>query len=180
MNRLLKFRGWSFLMVAVFGVASSQPSQPSQPSPDQGTSGPVTGLVPDHATLSVENIEREALWYERVLGFKVLSKSESNGQDPNWHLVIPGYRIDLVHRRGSRRAALDPSQMSGDSFNDVFLHQGWIHVSFHVNDVAAALRTLQALKIEPRVKRDAQGNPIQLRIEDPEGNEIEIRRDLVL
>jgi len=151
-----------------------------QPSSDRTQPLPVTGLTPDHATLSVKSIEHEATWYERILGFKVLSKSISNGQDPNWHLVIPGYRIDLVQRNGSKRPALVNPQISGDRFDDVFLQQGWVHVSFHVEDVATALQRLQALKIDLRVKKDDKGNPVQIRFEDPEGNEIEIRRNLVL
>jgi catechol 2,3-dioxygenase-like lactoylglutathione lyase family enzyme len=152
----------------------------SQQPPDKTQPLPVTGLVPDHATLSVENIEKQAAWYERVLGFKVLSKSISNGQDPNWHLVIPGYRIDLVQRKGSKRPALVNPQAAGDRFDAVFQQQGWIHVSFHVEDVATALKRLQVLGVDVRVKKDDKDNPIQIRLEDPEGNEIEIRRNLVL
>jgi catechol 2,3-dioxygenase-like lactoylglutathione lyase family enzyme len=144
--------------------ADSQAADNAQP-------GPVTGLVPDHATLSVASIEREAEWYGRVLGFKPLSKSESNPDFRNWHLVIPGYRIDLVQFKGSQRPAAPSSP---------YLWQGWTHVVFHVEDVAAALKTLQALNVEVAVGKDAQGTPIQLRIRDPEGNEVEIRRNLVL
>jgi hypothetical protein len=42
------------------------------------------------------------------------------------------------------------------------------------------LKTLQALHIEVRVKNDDKGNPIQLRFNDPEGNEVEVRRNLVV
>jgi len=154
------------LEVLACGVALTQ-----QLSADTVQLPSVTGLVPDHATLSVENLDREAEWYERVLGFKVFSKSISNGHDINWHLVIPGYRIDLVKTEGSKRAApVDP----------IFLQQGWIHVSFHVEDVAGALQILRAHHIEVRVKNDEKGNPIQLRFDDPEGNQIEIRRNLLV
>src|SRR5580692_9556374 len=106
MNRLLAIIGLPLLLgVFLCGVASSQ-----QPSPGKAQPSPVTGLVPDHATLSVESIEREAAWYERVLGFKVFSKSISNGQDPNWHLVIPGYRIDLIAIAGSIRPPVKPQK----------------------------------------------------------------------
>lgn len=37
---------------------------------------PVSGLIVDHATLSVESIPVEAEWYERVLGFKGLCKDQ--------------------------------------------------------------------------------------------------------
>jgi len=134
--------------------------------------GPVTGLVPDHATLSVAGIEREAEWYERVLGFKPFSKSEANPDFRNWHLVIPGYRIDLVQFKGSKRP---PAQESP------YLQQGWTHVVFHVEDVSLALRQLQALNVDVAVSRDNKtGVPIQLLIHDPEGNEVEIRRNLLV
>jgi catechol 2,3-dioxygenase-like lactoylglutathione lyase family enzyme len=131
----------------------------------------VTGLVPDHATLSVENIEREAEWYQRVLGFKLLPPDAGDPNFLNWHLMIPGYRIDLVKFKGSKRPApVDP----------IYLQQGWIHVVFHVEDVATAYKQLQALHVEPKVGKDAKGELIQLLLHDPEGNEIEIRRNVVL
>jgi catechol 2,3-dioxygenase-like lactoylglutathione lyase family enzyme len=139
---------------------------------------PLTGLEPDHAALSVDNLERETEWYARVLGFKMLSKSLSNGRDENWHMVIPGgYRIDFIKRQGSTRPALVGGK-TGDPFDDLFLQQGWIHVSFHVKDVAGALKQLQALQINVKVKKE-DDKPIQLRFDDPEGNEVEVRRNLV-
>jgi catechol 2,3-dioxygenase-like lactoylglutathione lyase family enzyme len=166
MERLAKIIGLYSVMGALLcGVAySQQPASNAQP-------GPVTGLVPDHATLSVENVEREAEWFERVLGFKPLSKSNTNPDFINWHLVIPGYRIDLVKFKGSKRPATSESP---------YLQQGWTHVVFHVEDVSAALKSLQALRVDAAISKDNLGTPIQLRIHDPEGNEIEIRRNLVL
>lgn len=143
---------------------SQQPKTDNQP-------GPVTGLVPDHATLSVENLDREAEWYERVLGFKVYSKSDSNPDFRNWHLVIPGYRIDLVKYKGSRRPPKpDP----------IYLQQGWIHVVFHVDDMEAAWKTLQALHVDAKMNKDDKGVPTQILLEDPEGNQVEIRRNVLV
>jgi catechol 2,3-dioxygenase-like lactoylglutathione lyase family enzyme len=154
------------LCVLLCGTALAE-----QPPAGNAQPGPVTGLVPDHATLSVANIEREAEWYGRVLGFKPLSKSEANPDFRNWHLVIPGYRVDLVQFKGSQRPAPASSP---------YLWQGWTHVVFHVEDVSMALKTLQALNVEVAVNKDDKGTPIQLRMHDPEGNEVEIRRNLVL
>lgn len=154
----------SALGIVLCGALSSSHAAAANPPP-------VTGLVPDHAALSVENLEVEAQWYQRVLGFTRLSKTSNTPEYTNWHLVIPGYRIDLIKANGSKRPpAVEPT----------YLQQGWVHVVFHVPDVAAALKTLQALQIEPKVKNDPAGVPIQLRFKDPEGNEVEIRRDKVL
>jgi catechol 2,3-dioxygenase-like lactoylglutathione lyase family enzyme len=163
---------WRPVFVFLFAQAVCVPSF-AQSTTSQATtvSGPVTGLAPDHATLSVANIEREAEWYERVLGFKPFSKSEANPDFRNWHLVIPGYRIDLVQFKGSRRQP---------PLESPYLQQGWTHVVFHVEDVQMALRQLQALNVDVVIARDNNGVPIQLRIRDPEGNEVEIRRNLLV
>ena len=163
-----------------------------EPAVGKAQPPPVTGLVPDHAGASVANIRVEAAWYERVLGFKLLNKynervvgSSKEPSDPkflNWHLAIPGYRIDLVQYRGSTRAP---------PVSPVYLHQGWVHVVFHVQDVAEALKRLQALHVKVDVtylcghnvkqaKPCANGAPIQIYFSDPEGNQLEIRRNVQL
>ena len=163
-NRIATFVGLHFVACAfACAAAFAQPAATQAP--------PVSGLVPDHATLSVENLEQEAEWYGRVLGFKVFSKSESNPDFRNWHLVIPGYRIDMVKWKGSARQAPGPS---------VYSHQGWTHVVFHVESVATAVKQLEALHVEMKVNKIPDGTPIQILIHDPEGNEIEIRRDLLV
>ncbi|HUO21569.1 MAG TPA: VOC family protein [Caulobacteraceae bacterium] len=160
------------IILAALAVMAEPRAWAQQPSAaDSASPPPVTGLVPDHATLSVENLELEAAWYQRVLGFKIYSRSEANPDMRNWHLVIPGYRIDMVKFKGSHRDPDGPS---------VYSKQGWTHVVFHVPDVAQALKTLQALHVDTQVNRDPKGVPIQILIRDPEGNQIEIRRDLLV
>lgn len=126
---------------------------------------PLTGLVPDHATISVENLDRVAEWYERVLGFKVVHRFDT---DPGFvleQLNIPGYRIDLVKYKGSARPApVDP----------VFLQQGWVHVVFNVQDLSAALKQLQDLNVNLTANKDSDGMPTRLVLHDPEGNEVEV------
>src|SRR5579872_298303 len=82
----------------IVGVLFSGHAFPQQPSttPDALKAPPISGLVPDHATLSVDNLDVEAAWYERVLGFKVLRKMDSNPDMINQQMAIPGYRIDLI------------------------------------------------------------------------------------
>ena len=198
MNRVKKTLGLSFVLIAFgdlyCGVGSSQ-QQPakyqeqsanSQQQPaDSAQAPPVSGLVPDHATLSVANIEVEVEWYERVLGFKPFSKSGTNTDLANWHLVIPGYRIDLIQAKGSKRPApVGPvyRELNGKMvpIDPIDLQQGWVHVVFHVDDVATALKQLQALHVDVTVTKLPDGTPIQLNLRDPEGNAVEIRRNLVV
>jgi catechol-2,3-dioxygenase len=159
-----------FAAPVVAGVLSIGAAFSQQPSAVNGSQAPpVTGLVPDHATLSVENLEVEASWYERVLGFKVFRRMDSNPDFINQQMAIPGYRIDLIRFKGSKRPPrVDP----------LYVQQGWIHVVFHVDNIATALSQLQALHVQPKsIGKDDQGNPISIMLRDPENNEIEIRRN---
>ena len=155
------------IVAGVLSIGAAFSQQPSAATDSQAP--PITGLVPDHATLSVENLAVEASWYERVLGFKVFRKMDSNPDFINQQMAIPGYRIDLIKYRGSKRPApVDP----------LYLQQGWIHVVFHVDSVATALSQLQALHVQPKsIGKDDQGNPISILLRDPENNEIEVRRN---
>jgi catechol 2,3-dioxygenase-like lactoylglutathione lyase family enzyme len=187
MNRFRCAIGLQFVLGALCCPIAAYAQKPAADKPQVS---PVTGLVPDHAGLSVADVRREAEWYERVLGFKVLNKYNEhvlatqaavNPEFINWHLAIPGYRIDLVQYRGSKRPPpVDP----------VYLQQGWVHVVFHVDDVALALKQLQALDVKVDVTYlcgEAHqstpcegGKPIQIYLYDPEGNQLEIRRNVQL
>jgi catechol 2,3-dioxygenase-like lactoylglutathione lyase family enzyme len=144
------------------GVALSQPgmAQASDVQPE-----PLTGLAPDHATISVENLDRVAEWYERVLGFKVANRFDTNPDFVLEQLSIPGYRIDLAKYKGSVRPA--PA-------NPIYLQQGWVHVVFNVQDLSAALKVLQALDVNLTADKDPKGVPTRLVMHDPEGNEVEV------
>jgi catechol 2,3-dioxygenase-like lactoylglutathione lyase family enzyme len=155
------------LMAGIISCAASAQQAPAAGNETQAS--PVTGLVPDHATLSVEDLDKEADWYQRVLGFKMLRKSGTATTMINEQMAIPGYRIDLIKYPGSKRPATqDP----------IYLQQGWIHVVFHVDDVARALKQLEALQVEPKSVNKQDGVPIQILLRDPEGNEIEVRRNV--
>ena len=155
------------LMAGILSCAASAQQTPAAGSEAQAS--PVTGLVPDHATLSVEDLDKEAEWFERVLGFKMLRKNGTASTMINEQLAIPGYRIDLIKYPGSKRTA--PA-------GAVYLQQGWVHVVFHVDDVALALKQLEALRVESKSVNKQDGVPIQILLLDPEGNELEIRRNV--
>jgi len=162
-------RGIGFLVIAVFGGVMTNGAAFSQQPAATTDAPPVSGLVPDHATLSVENLDLEQQWYTRVLGFKILRKMDSNPNMINEQLAIPGYRIDLIKVKGSVRPPAGST---------IYYNQGWVHVVFHVDDVAKALAQLQALNVKPVSVGKEKDVPIQILLRDPENNEVEIRRNL--
>lgn len=144
-------------------------SLPSVAQASNAQPAPLTGLVPHHVTISVENLDREAEWYERVLGFKLTHRYDTNPDFIVANLNIPGYRIDLVKFKGSvRPAPVDPR----------YLQQGWIHVAFSVPDLPAAFKQLQALNTDVTADKDANGVPTRVILHDPEGNEVEFFKPL--
>jgi len=148
-----------WLVLSTPGAAQAGNTQPA----------PLTGLVPHHVTISVENLDRVAEWYERVLGFKLTHRSDTNPDFIVANLNIPGYRIDLVKFKGSvRPAPVDPR----------YLQQGWIHVAFSVPDLPAAFKQLQALNTDVTADKDANGVPTRVILHDPEGNEVEFFKPL--
>ena len=164
-KKLSKILSLRFVSQILFcGVALSQTgmTQAAKTQP-----APLTGLEPDHATISVENIDRVADWYEKILGFKVANRFDTNPDFLLEQLSIPGYRIDLVKCKGSAR----PAQP-----NPVFLQQGWVHVVFNTQDLPSALKQLQALNVKLTSNQDADGMLTRLVLHDPEGNEVEVVR----
>jgi catechol-2,3-dioxygenase len=126
----------------------------------------LTGLAPQHITISVESLNRESEWYVDVLGFKAEPSSGGNPDFLIQHLTIPGYRIDLIKYKGSTRPA---------PVNPLYLRQGWIHIAFSVPDLATAFKELQALNTDVKAdNKNAKGEPTRLVLHDPEGNEIEL------
>lgn len=103
-------------------------------------------LVPDHATASVADLDRECAWYERILGFRELGRNQSPDFEVR-HLGIPGYRIDLAWQKGSSR----PAQPPGPPY------QGWLHVVFRTAALEGAYQRLQALGTDVRADKGAQG-----------------------
>jgi catechol 2,3-dioxygenase-like lactoylglutathione lyase family enzyme len=158
-----------FLVIAVFGGVTMSGTASSKQPAAAVDAPPVSGLVPDHATLSVENLDLEQQWYTRVLGFKILRKMDSNPDMINEQLAIPGYRIDLIKVKGSVRPPAGST---------IYYNQGWVHVVFHVEDVSKALAQLQALGVKPISVNKEKDVPIQILLRDPENNEVEIRRNL--
>jgi catechol 2,3-dioxygenase-like lactoylglutathione lyase family enzyme len=144
-------------------------SQPGAAQASNAEPAALTGLVPHHVTISVEDLDRVSQWYVRVLGFKITQRFDTNPDFLLRQLSIPGYRIDMVKYKGSARPA---------PVNPRYLQQGWIHVAFSVPDLPAAYKELQALNTDVTADKDAKGVPTRVILHDPEGNEIEFFKPL--
>jgi catechol 2,3-dioxygenase-like lactoylglutathione lyase family enzyme len=119
-------------------------------------------LSVNHVTASVANLNQEADWYERVLGFH---RSELFGGRKDFGLykmTMPGNRIDLVWQMGSSR-----HQQENGPFE-----QGWLHVVFNTPDLDATYKYLVAQGTDVKIERDSQQRIVHLTLHDPEGNEI--------
>ncbi|MHB8286404.1 MAG: VOC family protein [Caulobacteraceae bacterium] len=94
-------------------------------SPDLAAEINPLQLSPHHVTASVADLEKESAWYTRVLGFRVTGRFEDDVNLKVRQMGIPGYRIDLVWKKGSApgRQALGAAQ------------QGWLHVVFQTSAI---------------------------------------------
>lgn len=119
-----------------------------------------------HVTASVADLETEAAWYERVLGFK-RSQKMGGGDMAMYQMTMPGLRIDLVQAKGSAR-------QHGRTGN---LEQGWLHVVFQTPDVQHAYESLKAMGTDVKPEGGQVGEVQHLVLHDPEGNEIGIASD---
>ncbi len=146
--------GGLLLLALAFGSWEKSSGQSSKANP--------LNLSTNHMTASVANLELEAEWYERVLGFH-RSKLVGGRKDFGlYQMTMPGIRIDLVWQMGSSRH----QKMTGR------LEQGWLHLVFNTPDLKAAYRYLVAQRTDVRIERDAQQRIVHLTLHDPEGNEI--------
>jgi catechol 2,3-dioxygenase-like lactoylglutathione lyase family enzyme len=121
-------------------------------------------LSPHHATALFADLDKEKEWYQRVLGFRAVARMRPTPDFEVLHMAIPGYRIDLVWRKGSSRphdAARAPVQ-------------GWLHVVFKTPAIDADYQRLTALGADVKADRDPKNALARLVFHDPEGNELEI------
>jgi catechol 2,3-dioxygenase-like lactoylglutathione lyase family enzyme len=158
-------RLFNFIMIPVVILAAliSGGQLLAQTAPPTGDANPLQ-LSPHHATTSVADIEKEAKWYEQILGFHEAQRFKNGTDSELRQMVIPGYRIDLVWQRGSVRPA-------GPSGN---LKQGWFHVVFRTPVIDADYKRLVDMGTDVKAFRDDKSAITRLTFHDPEGNELEI------
>jgi catechol 2,3-dioxygenase-like lactoylglutathione lyase family enzyme len=144
------------------GQTSAAPAQ----TPAQAMATSPIEFSPDHATLSVADLEKEVAWYERVMGYKVSERGKRGDDFEFVYMTIPGYRIDLSWRKGSVRHHVLDTQMD----------QGWMHIVFTSPALDADYNQLVALKADVKANKNKDSAINRLSLHDPEGNEIEIQR----
>ena len=136
---------------------------PAQEPASASTDNPLQ-LTPDHATLSVADLEKEVAWYERVLGFKVAQRIKGSNFEVV-HMTIKVFRIDLSANQGSvRHRGSDPN-----------MDQGWMHIVFKTPNIEADYNRLVALAADVKEYKNKDSSINRLLVHDPEGNEIEIQ-----
>lgn len=143
--------------------AAAQAQTPVPPSADN----PLR-LTPDHVSMSVADIDKEAAWYHDVLGFTEYQRG-GTADARDVHLRIPGvYRVDLFWVKGSARHTTPGSGQ---------MEQGYIHIVFKtpisLDTVNQQLLSKNATVVPTK---DKNGSVTNILVRDPEGNEIEIQR----
>ena len=121
-------------------------------------------LVADHATASVADLQKEEKWYVQVLGFREVNHIHPRPEFEACRVAVPGFNIDLVQQKGSRRSEKGIGN----------LEQGWLHVVFKSSAIEQAYATLTAAHADVKAESDSHGSIARLIVHDPEGNEIEI------
>lgn len=124
-------------------------------------------LSPHHSTTSVADLEKEAGWYERALGFQRSNLLGTGTDFQMYQMTIPGYRIDLVQQKGSSRLP----RTNGPP------PQGWLHVVFKTPDLDGAYKHLVEQGIDVKATRHENSKITRVTFDDPEGNQLEIVRE---
>ena len=99
-----------------------------------------------------------------VLRFREVNHIHRGADFEACRVSIPGFSIDLVWQKGSRKS----DKAAGN------LEQGWIHVVFKTPIINQAYAALTSAHTDVKPDRDPQGAITRLLVHDPEGNEIEI------
>jgi catechol 2,3-dioxygenase-like lactoylglutathione lyase family enzyme len=139
-------------------------------APESAKATPAFKVQFDHATISVADVEAEASWYIRYLGFSA-STPPSGGKAPQGgakrrgaRLTIPGFQLNLVQYEGSRHPQTPTKALQQQSI---------ACLAFSVSDLDAAVSSIKAAGIETTPSHNPQGKVVGFMFHDPEGNQLE-------
>lgn len=170
-----RFAWFSFLVcvagIAALVLAASVGTLGQAPAaPESAKAAPTFEVKFDHATISVADVEAEANWYIRYLGFRAPTPP-AGGRAPQGgakrtgaRLSIPGFQLSLVQYEGSQRAKTPSNALQ---------QQGIAYLAFSVSDLDAALNSIKAAGIETTPSHNPQGKVVGFMFHDPEGNQLE-------
>lgn len=144
----------SSLLVAALGATPAQGADVENP----------LKLASHHASLSVEDLDKQQAFYEKVLGFKA-GNVRKGADGETRQVTIPGYAINLTKRIGSARHP----RAEGS------LEQGWIHIVLETPILDEVQKRLEAQGVKTRPAM-MNGALARLLVFDPEGNQIELIR----
>jgi catechol 2,3-dioxygenase-like lactoylglutathione lyase family enzyme len=119
-----------------------------------------------HITARVADLDRAAIWYQHMLGFKV-TNSGKHGDVMFVELAIPGFGIALIKEPSSGQQPVASNIAS----------PRWLHIVFSVPNPDVAYRDLEAKGASLAARRSPNGHIQSFLITDSEGNELEIVED---
>jgi len=106
------------------------------------SNGPSFELRADHVGLSVPDLEKSIAWYERMLGFHLVGRTNGKGMQIAL-LQRGGFHVELFAPKDGRAMPDYRHDPSAD------LHvYGMKHVGFEVKDVRAAIAELKSKGVE--------------------------------
>jgi catechol 2,3-dioxygenase-like lactoylglutathione lyase family enzyme len=120
---------------AIF-LAASGLSSPLAIAQDSGVSFEISH---HHVAISVPNAEESAAWYQKMLGFEVITRINQGGGMTVVHIRRGNCYIELFQIEGAKPLP----EYRRDPSSDLRVH-GTVHFAFQVSDVAAAIKELQA------------------------------------
>ena len=140
------------MIAAVLPAVAAEPTNPLQ-------------LKAHHITAAVADIDRAVIWYEQVLGFRLVERGPRDGGAFQFaELEIPGFGVALVQLAGARPAPAADRPQAPD----------WVHIVFAMPDPDAAWRELKARGADVFTRGPATTPITTFLLHDSEGNEVEI------
>lgn len=127
----------------------------------------------DHVGLNVGNLEAQAAWYSKAFDLAIAKPFVVEPLQLRGLFLTnnQGFAIELLERQGASRVGNLP-----ESVPEALLSQGFSHLCFRVEDVAAVHAKLLSMGAKEimSVRQSPEPSVTMSYVSDPEGNLIEI------